>query len=206
MIYYDKLAIFGGTFSPVHNGHIKAMEAYAKAVRPDILYIIPTSVPPHKIREDSATDRQRLDMLNLIADELDVPCRVFVTNMEMMRGGKSYTVDTVIDLYKLSKEIYLYCGTDMLLTLDTWHDPCTIMKLATVAYMQRESDLRLNDSVNQKAAELVERFNARLVQIPEIPFEVSSSEIRDRIKRGDDISELVPKSVAEYIYREGLYL
>lgn len=206
MIYYNKLAFFGGTFSPVHNGHIKAMEAYAKVVRPDILYIIPTSVPPHKIRIDSATDRQRLDMLNLIAEELDVPCRVFVSDMEILRGGKSYTVDTVKDLCKLSKEVYMYCGTDMLLTLDMWHDPCTIMKLATVAYMQRESDLRLSDMVELKAAELIERFNARLVRIPEVPFEVSSSEIRDRIKRGEDISAFVPSAVADYIYREGLYI
>mgnify|MGYP003308474455 CR=1 FL=1 len=206
MIQYNRLAIFGGTFSPVHNGHIKAMEAYANKVHPDILYIIPTSVPPHKVRADSATDRQRINMLRLIADELDVPCEVFVSDMEILRGGKSYTVDTLLALRKFSKTLYMYCGTDMLLSLDTWHDPCTIMNLATVAYMQRESDLRLNESVEAKAKDLVERFNARLIKIPEVPFEVSSSEIRERVKHGESISHLVPKAVEEYIYREGLYI
>ncbi|MBR5538780.1 MAG: nicotinate (nicotinamide) nucleotide adenylyltransferase [Clostridia bacterium] len=206
MIHYNRLAIFGGTFSPVHNGHIKAMEAYANKVHPDVLYIIPTSIPPHKIRTDSATDRQRINMLRLIADELDVPCEVFVSDMEILRGGKSYTADTLLALQKLSNRVYMYCGTDMLLSLDTWYNPSIIMKIATVAYMQRESDLRLNESVEAKAKDLVERFNARLIKIPEVPFEVSSSEIREKIKRGESISHLVPKAVEEYIYREGLYV
>ena len=201
-----KVAVFGGTFSPVHNGHIRAMKAYAETVKPDILYIIPTSIPPHKKREDDATDAQRLAMLNLIAEELDVPCRVFVSSMEIMRGGISYTADTVVELNKIAEKIYLYCGTDMILTFDQWHDVWKILRLSTVAYMPREGDLRLNGEIEKKVKELSEQYMTEFVSIPAVPIEVSSSEIRDRVKRGEDISELVPSSVAEYIFREGLYV
>lgn len=201
-----KVAVFGGTFSPVHNGHIRAMEAYANAVKPDILYIIPTAIPPHKQRDDSATDAQRLAMLNLVAEELCVPCDVFVSDMEILRGGKSYTSDTVQALYAISEEVCIFCGTDMILTLDQWHETWRIFKLASVAYMQREGDFRFNDEVEQKVKQLTEDFNARFIKIPAVPYEVSSSEIRTRLRRGEDISDLVPSSVAKYILREGLYV
>lgn len=201
-----KVAVFGGTFSPVHSGHIRAMKAYAETVKPDILYIIPTAVPPHKQRDDLATDKQRLDMLNLAAEELDVPCEVFVSDMEIVRGGKSYTSNTVSALSEVADEVIIYCGTDMILTLDEWHEVWKILKLSKVAYMQREEDLRFAQAVEVKARELSEQYGAEFIRIPYVPIEVSSSEIRDRIKRGEDITDLVPVSVAEYIRREGIYV
>ena len=155
---YEKVAVFGGTFSPVHNGHIKAMEAYAKTVRPDILYIIPTAIPPHKIRKDSATDAQRLKMLNMVAEELDVPCKVFVSDMEILRGGISYTCDTVFLLRKIYKEVCIFCGTDMLLTLDEWRNAWLFLKHISVAYMQREEDFRYNREVEEKIPYLMKNF------------------------------------------------
>ncbi len=203
---YRKVAVFGGTFSPVHNGHIKAMEAYAKTVRPDILYIIPTAIPPHKIRKDSATDAQRLKMLNMVAEKLDVPCKVYVSDMEILRGGVSYTCDTVFLLRKHYKEVCIFCGTDMLLTLDEWRLASIFLKHIEVAYMQREEDLRYNSEVEEKISFLSENYGVKFVKIEASPIEISSSEIRSRVQRGEDISELVPLEVAEFIRKEGLYI
>ena len=201
-----KVAVFGGTFSPVHNGHLAAMKAFAETVRPDILYIIPTAIPPHKQRNDLATDAQRLAMLNIAVEELDVPCRVYVSDMEILRGGRSYTADTLFELNKIAEKLYLYCGTDMILTIDEWHKAHLIFKFATVAYMQREEDFRFNEEVEKKVAELSDRFIADIIKIPAVPIEVSSSEVREKIAKGEDISELVPKGVGEYIKREGIYV
>ncbi len=199
-------AIFGGTFSPVHNGHITAMKAFANAVRPDKLYVIPTSTPPHKKRSDMATDAQRLEMLRLAVKDLDVPCEICVSDMEILRGGRSFTIDTVNALYRLFEKLYLYCGTDMMLSFDTWHLFWRIFSVSTVAYMEREGDFRHNEEVEKKVAELREKYNAKIIKIQGTPFEVSSSEIRGRIRKGLPITGLVPPEVEEYIAREGLYL
>ena len=102
---YKKLLIFGGTFSPVHNGHLRAMQACCNAVKPDVLYVIPTATPPHKTRHDGATDKERTDMLHLAVGALHVPCPAVVSDIELLRGGASYTVDTVDALSPLADRI-----------------------------------------------------------------------------------------------------
>ncbi|MBQ5390227.1 MAG: nicotinate (nicotinamide) nucleotide adenylyltransferase [Clostridia bacterium] len=202
---YKKLAVFGGTFSPVHNGHLRALRAYAEAVRPDVLYVIPTALPPHKMRQDDATDAERLDMLRLALDPLSFPCEIVVSDLEIARGGKSYTIHTVTELQKIAEEIIIYCGTDMLLTLDRWRDYERLLKLVTVAYMQREDDGRYTDAMTAKAKVLSEECGARFIELPPVSVEVSSSEIRERLQRGGDITDLVPSEVSAYILRKGLY-
>ncbi len=151
MKLYKKLAVFGGTFSPVHNGHLLAMRAYAAAVKPDVLYVIPTAVPPHKKREDDASDAQRLAMLHIAAESLQLPCKAVISDMEIVRGGKSYTVDTVCILREIADEVVIYCGTDMLLTLDKWYAYKRLLQMVTVAYMQREEDGRYADRIAEKS-------------------------------------------------------
>lgn len=205
MKQYKKLAVFGGTFSPVHNGHLRALCAYAETVRPDVLYIIPTAVPPHKMRKDAATDVQRMDMLRLAVKTLDLPCQVVISDMEIARGGKSYTVNTVEHLQELAEEVVIYCGTDMLLTLDLWYEYKRLLQLASVAYMQREEDGRYADQMAEKAAWLTEECGARLIALPPVSVDVSSSDIRECVRRGEDITAYVPENVAAYILAEGLY-
>ena len=202
---YKKLLIFGGTFSPVHNGHLRAMQACCGAIEPDVLYVIPTATPPHKTRHDSATDRERMDMLRLAVSTLSVPCPVAVSDIELLRGGASYTVDTVDALSPLAERVFVYCGTDMLLTLDAWHDAARLMQAAEFVCMQREGDARLHGAILQKIAELERDYGARITLIPDVPFEVSSSEIRARAARGETIEPFVPCGVAAYIAAHGLY-
>ncbi len=202
---YKKLAVFGGTFSPVHNGHLLAMRAYALAVRPDVLYVIPTAVPPHKMRKDDATDTERLDMLRIAVSTLDIPCAVVVSDMEIARGGKSYTVDTVEQLHNIAEEVVIYCGTDMLLALDHWREYRRLLQLCAVAYMPREKDGRYAEAIAEKVRVLTEEHGARLMALPPVSLEVSSSDVRACVQRGEDITSLVPAGVAAYILRERLY-
>lgn len=205
MKQYKKLAVFGGTFSPVHNGHLLALKAYAEAVRPDVVYIIPTAVPPHKTREDTATDAQRLAMLRLAVASVDLPCEAVISDMEIRRGGKSYTVDTVTELKNIADEVVIYCGTDMLLTLDKWYHFELLLSLASVAYMQREEDHRHAAALAEKASVLTQKYGARLLALSPFPQEISSSEIREAVQVGKDVSAYVPSAVAQYIAKEGLY-
>ena len=202
---YKKLAVFGGTFSPVHNGHLRALTAYVQCVKPDAVYVIPTAIPPHKLREDKATDAQRLAMLRMAVEELDLPCEAVVSDMEMRRAGKSYTVLTVDALTALAEEIVIFCGTDMLLSLESWYEATRLLRTVSVAYMQREKDGRFAAALRQKAKELTEKYGTRCTLIPTVAQEISSTEIRDIVRSGKDISAFVPLRVAEYIAKEGLY-
>ncbi len=202
---YKKLAIFGGTFSPIHNGHLRALAAYVHTVCPDVVYVIPTAEPPHKERSDHATDAQRLAMLRMAIATLSLPCEVVISDIEILRKGKSYTVLTVEALRDLAEEIVIFCGTDMLLTLDLWYRAEDLFSMTSVAYMQREEDGRNADALQAKAAELREKYHAEIIALPPIAKEVSSSRIRECIFAGKDISAYVPACVAQYIVEEGLY-
>lgn len=202
---YNKLAVFGGTFSPVHNGHLCALAAYAGTVQPDVVYIIPTSVPPHKDRTDGATDEQRLAMLDMAIRTMEFPCEVIVSDIEIRRKGKSYTVHTVEALRELAEEITIFCGTDMLLTLDQWYDAERLLSMVSVAYMQREEDGRAEETLRKKAQELTDRYKVDLIALPPVSREISSHEIREYVHMHKDISAYVPHCVAQYIAQEGLY-
>lgn len=202
---YRRLAVFGGTFSPVHNGHVEAAMAYVSAVKPDVLYIIPTAVPPHKIRTDSVSNEDRLNMLTLAFSDTCFDCEVVISDIEFNREGKSYTIDTVNYLSEIADEIFIYCGTDMLLTIDKWYQYEALLKKVSVAYMQRENDHRYADALSKKANELSLRYGTNFVALPPVSMEVSSSQIREFVKNDCVIFKYVPPSVAEYILCKKLY-
>lgn len=202
---FKKLAIFGGTFSPIHNGHLAALKAYIEVVAPDVVYIIPTAVPPHKIRDDSVSDSDRLEMIKLAVGNLSLNCKIVVSDMEFKRGGKSYTVDTVEELLTVAEEVCFFCGTDMLLTVDQWYNHEKLLRIASVAYMQREDDLRFDGQVSAKARELRKTYGTDVIALPPVSDEISSSMVRNAVKNGNDISGYVAQKVADYILENQLY-
>ena len=202
---YKKLLMFGGTFSPVHNGHLRAMRACFDAVCPDVMYVIPTSTPPHKTRHDDATDAERMDMLRIAVGTVQKRYNIVISDVELRRGGASYTADTVAALSALADTIVVYCGTDMLLTLDEWHDAPRLMRSAEFVCMQREDDARFAEAIKEKIEYLEKEYGARILLIPDTPIETSSSEIRARVSRGESIEGMVPEGVAAYIAAHGLY-
>lgn len=197
-----RIGIYGGTFSPVHNGHVAAAKAFMEQMWLDVLYVIPTGVTPHKEMDAEVTTAQRLRMCELAFAGLE---GVIVSDLEIRRQGKSYTVDTLAALSGEDRRLFLLMGTDMMLSLDTWRAPERIFELCYPVYIRRESDKGLDESIVQKIAQYNQKYGKVVRRIVADPIEVSSTEIRQAIKQGIDIGTLVPASVAAYIRENGLY-
>ena len=197
-----RIGIYGGTFSPVHNGHVTAAKAFMEQMWLDILYVIPTGVSPHKKMEGDATDADRLEMCRLAFADVE---GVIVSDLEMRREGKSYTVYTLREMYDPENRLFLLLGTDMMLTLGQWREPAEIFRLCYPVYVRRESDPALDEQIVQRIAEYYETYGRVVRRITTPPIEVSSSEIREAIAKGRSIEGLVPPAVQQYILEKGLY-
>ena len=192
------VGIFGGTFSPPHNGHIYAVKEFLRAEDPDVMLIIPTFTPPHKELKGNATPNERLRMCELA---FGFDPRIRVSDMEIRRGGKSYTADTLEELSSEDTHLVFLCGTDMFLTMDEWHDPERIFRLADIVLIRRENQEELNDNLRQKAKAYHERFGAVIRFIDALPLPLSSTLCRE----SGALDELVPPLVKEYIEQCKLY-
>ena len=197
-----KIAIYGGTFSPPHIGHVGAAEAFARAVSPDELLIIPDFLPPHKVVDNDATAEDRLEMCRLAFSHIK---NVTVSDIEIRRGGKSYTAITLTELSSPDRELYFLLGTDMLLTLDTWYDFRTIFKLATICYVRRESDCEISMRIDSRVREYTEKYGAKIIPISADVIEVSSSTVRKGIQNRENVEKYISPSVRTYIEKKGLY-
>lgn len=197
-----RVGIYGGTFSPVHNGHVAAAKAFMEQMWLDILYIIPTGVTPHKVMKGDATAKDRLEMCRLAFAEMD---GVIVSDLEIRREGKSYTVDTLRELYDPDGRLFLLMGTDMLLTLDQWREPEEIFKLCYPVYIRREEDAALDGRIVEKITSYQERFGKVVRRIVAPAIELSSSDVRNAIAEGGSIDSMVSAPVARYIEANHLY-
>ena len=197
-----RVGIYGGTFSPVHNGHVAAARAFMEQMWLDILYVIPTGVTPHKNMKGNATSEDRLEMCRLAFGELD---GVIVSDMEMKREGKSYTVDTLQELSRPDDRLFLLLGTDMMLTLDTWRDPEEIFRLCYPVYIRRETDASLDDKIVEKIAEYNQKYGKVVRRIVAPAIELSSSMVRAALAEGKSVEDMVHPKVAAYIKDRGLY-
>ena len=196
----ERLGLFGGTFAPPHLGHVRAAENMMAHLSLDKLIIMPTCVPPHKIKTAQDTPAQRLEMCHAAFDGI---AGAEVSDYEITSGGTSYTYLTLEHLTKPGRRIFMLCGSDMLLTLDHWKNAEDIFRMADIVCMPRYSEGI--DQLTEKKAEYEQRFAARVHIIPEEVLEISSTEIRERIACGKDLTELQPDGVIDIIRRERLY-
>ncbi len=198
-----RIGIFGGTFSPVHNGHVAAARAFMEQMWLDLLYVIPAGIPPHKQLKGDADPWQRVQMCELAFEGME---GVLISDMEIRREGKSYTVDTLTALSNPENRLFLLMGTDMLLTLDTWKDPEKIFRLCYPVYMRREgNDPILDARIVAKIAEYQQKYGKVVRRIVGDPIVVSSTAVRRKIAAGEDVSALLPPAVAAYVKECGLY-
>ena len=194
-----RVGIFGGTFNPPHIGHVASAKCFFEQMKLDELLIIPTFIPPHKAYESSVSCDQRLAMCHLAFD--DIPSAV-VSDMEIKRGGASYTYITLEELCAPDKELYFLCGTDMILSMDQWKNPEIIFSLAKICYIRRENEV-LNDSIiNEKCDEYISKYKAEIFKICADVIDISSSEIRN-----DDLKSktFLPPAVYNYVMEMELY-
>ena len=199
------IGIYGGTFDPPHWGHITAARAAMEQLGLDKLVLIPDRVPPHKaLPEGSASPEQRLEMAALAAAELGK--RAEVSDRELRRSGPSYTSDTLAELREEYPEdtLWLLMGSDMFLSLQTWHAPEEIMALARIAPFSREAeDESAAFAAQQSRLERADGAQIQIVQNPEVR-ELSSTEVRAALAAGRG-SDLLPPAVYGYVLREHLY-
>lgn len=202
-----KIGIYGGSFNPPHLGHMAAARAAVEALKLDKLVFVPAGDPPHKeLAPGSPSPEKRLEMTAIAADNLLLPRITEVWDVEVARQGKSYTSDTLAGAAERwpGDELWLLVGTDMFLTLHTWHEPERILELAGIcAFARSLSDDRA--AFGDQKARLERDYGARveLIAIPDL-VEVSSTRLRECLGRGEGASLLAP-AVYGYILREGLY-
>ena len=197
-----RIAVFGGTFNPPHAGHVEAAKAAMSALEADKLIIIPAGEPPHKPKvEGDLGAKIRLKLAKLAFAELD---KTEVSDIELKRSGASFTVDTLIELStKYPKaELFLLMGTDMFMSFDTWKDYQAILKLVTIAAFPRQKgeDLELNFQCER----LKEKYGARVITIDFTPFEISSTELREKLRKRDG-DKLINESVYAEIIKNRYY-
>ena len=188
-----KIGVLGGTFNPVHNGHLALADEACRKLKLQKMVLIPAYIPPHKGNTNLADAKDRHQMLLMAIEGRDL---FEVSDIEIKKGGKSYTVETLKELRALygdSAQIYFIVGSDSLKELPAWKDLDEVLKLARFTV------------VNRPGFEMADiPVGAEAVEMPGI--DVSSTEIRRRIKEGASIDGLVPEGVREYIEGKGLYL
>lgn len=191
-----KAGIFGGAFNPVHNGHVRLAEEAVKQLKLKKLFIIPTFESPHKMTKLAPFD-----------DRAEMCARAFghiegarVIDIERSLGGVSYTINTVRELKREYPDnlFYLLIGGDMLFCFEKWYKYESLLKETTVCAVARDDDSLVD--MMEYANEL-----GRIKVLPTRAVEVSSTEIREKLLEGGDISDLVPRGVADYIAEKGLY-
>ena len=194
-----RVGIFGGTFNPPHLGHVEAAKAFVKGADLDTLIIMPAFIPPHKEYLSTVSCEQRLEMCNIAFKDVE---KAVVSDLEISRGGKSYTYLTLTELERDDIELYFLCGTDMILTMDTWKNPDIIFKKATICYIRRESDEDNTALIKKKCEEYKDIYGAVIIPIDAEVIEISSSEIRND---KTVMTKYVSHGVADYIKKAGLY-
>lgn len=197
-----RIAIYGGSFNPPHNGHAGAARSVYEQLRPDRFLIIPTNIPPHKeMEENSPSPQTRLEFARLAFG--DIP-GAEISDMEILREGKSYTADTVSALRERfpDDELCIVMGTDMFLSFRTWHRWEYLTEQCTLAVLSRETSDRAEIEAFRDT--LVRERRARVILVPHEPQPMSSTEIRAALREGSGAG-LVPAEVYRHILKTGSY-
>lgn len=197
----ERLGLLGGSFDPVHNGHLALARAFGSAVEADRVLLLPAKEPPHKPGRKLADERDRLAMCRLAVE--DDPA-LEASDLELTLPAPSYTVNTLRALQKSrpGSALFLLCGGDMLLNLRHWKEFEAILRLCTVCAAPRGENDR------DRLTACAEEYHALggQVQILDMkPVDLSSTDIRNKVGAGEPIAGLVPKQVEEYILCRGLY-
>lgn len=197
-----KTGVFGGTFNPVHKGHIMLAEYCMDSVGLDRIIMIPTAVPPHKISKNLASENDRLNMCKLACRGKE---NFFVSDIEIKRQGKSYTYETLTQLKEIYPDDHLYTimGADMFLTLNRWKNSEIIFEKSSIITIPRddENKLELENFYNK----VLKAMGASSVILPNPVMSVSSTFIRENLDNFNLISDMLDKGVYDYIIKNNLY-
>jgi nicotinate-nucleotide adenylyltransferase len=195
------IGILGGTFNPPHRGHL-ALARHARAeLGLERVLLVPTHSAPHKGDDEDPGPERRLEMCRLAVGSEEGGPGLEVCGLEVERGGPSYTVDTLKAISESDPEAELtfIVGADMARTLGTWREPRELVELARLAVAERE------DAGREDVLRALDPLGARVGFLEMGMLDVSSSQVRDRVRHGEPIEGLLAPAVAEYIAEHGLY-
>ncbi|MBW2568037.1 MAG: nicotinate (nicotinamide) nucleotide adenylyltransferase [Deltaproteobacteria bacterium] len=224
-----RIGLFGGTFNPIHNGHLKAVCEVQKGFALDKSYIIPSAIPPHKEQDSIVDAKDRIEMIRLaVSNSSDIMKSIIISDVELKRSGPSYSIDTVIHFKSImpkDSQIYFILGLDAFLEIDTWksymdlflltifivitrfpaeQDDIFIMRKSLENYLQNRILLNYKYSDSQSCYVNDKRKPVFFFDVN--PLNISSTKIREFINHGMSIKSLVPEKVEEFIKTKGLYL
>ena len=196
-----KIAIYGGSFDPPHMGHKALAENLAAACSAEKVIVVPTAMSPFK-NKSGASAEDRLEMCRLTFSE-DL---FTVSDIEINRGGKSYTVDTVRAIRELypDSQLYLFMGDDMLLSFHRWYEYRTIMSMCTLVAACRTEDLAELDAMREYSRQALGCDDTGVIICSNVPVEISSTLIRNQLGEQGESNMLLPQ-VNAYIKSRGLY-
>lgn len=213
----NRIGLMGGTFDPVHYGHIAVARAVSEKLHLDAVVFIPSFRPPHKFNLPVSPFKDRVAMLNMA---LGSEQGYFVSSLEAERGGPSYTCDTLADLrmeWGKEKRIFFITGLDAFAEIHTWKKYRTLLSFADFVVIGRPpfDEKILNDYIFANFSDYYPVQGERVWQSDSLygkicliamsPVDISSTDIRKRVSLGGSIEEMVPDSVAKYINSKGLY-
>lgn len=196
------IALFGGTFNPVHNGHIKLIERIDEIYDFDKIIVMPTKIPPHKVCKDLANEDDRLNMCKLAFSKYN---KILVSDYEIKNTQKSFTYLTIEHLKQSYSDchIYLIIGSDMFLSFEHWKNFKYILKNVTIITLARENN-EYKKMIEYK--KILSGFGGNFDVIDVDPYVVSSTQVRNAIKHNEDYSCYLPSEVVKYICKNELYI
>lgn len=198
-----KIGIMGGTFNPIHYGHLFLAENAYEQVQLDHILFMPSNHPPHKKDVQIMSSNDRVTMVKLAIE--DNP-HFLLSELEVHREGMTYTVDTLTEMTReqAEDEFYFIVGADSLINMPKWKNPLEVFKLCTIIAANREAMNR--ERLELQVEYLKKEYGARIILIDIPTIDISSRHIRERIQYGQSIRYYVPEKVAEYIKKQGLFL
>lgn len=196
-----KIGIYGGTFDPIHYGHIKLVQKALKEFELDFVYMVPSG--NSYMKSNVLDSSKRLEMVNLAVSGIDNIC---VSEIEILRTGPSYSYETIMEIHEMhpEAELFFLMGEDSLQMIEQWKNPDIILKLSNLIVASRNRLISVNDLLIL-SERLEEKFGGKIFCM-NFYEDISSSDIRKRVQNHESINGLVPPQVEAYIIRENLYL
>lgn len=195
-----KVGLFGGSFNPIHKGHMALADNFVRELRLDKLILMPANIPPHKAADNLISGKDRLNMCKIAAEKIE---NTVASDFELNRNNVSYTVDTLEELYKKYGVIYLIMGTDMFLSLQNWHKATRIFQLSVPCVSSRNENEY--DELKRHSEYLKNTYGAESVVKAFPVIKLSSTEIRKRLAENEACSDLVDGDVLKYIKENMLF-
>ncbi len=190
----SKIGILGGTFDPIHFGHLINAQFVLENRNLDKIIFVPNFISPHKLHYEYSSPEHRFNMLKLAIE----PHPQFeISDFEIKRDEISYTIETVYEFSKLYDEIELIIGFDNLITFDTWEKSDEIIKLADLIVMKRTYDKEIKSP---------HKYFGEAIYVDTPTIEISSTDIRNRVNKNLPIDFFVPHTVKNYILKNSLYI